>query len=86
MKQGAHMAENTLDTAFGELLHLNLLEEFKAYGGAWTRERLAKAYENALTNTMLDGAPEPAEGSLEAAILGLGPKCETPSARPRRSA
>jgi hypothetical protein len=75
------MVENTLDTAFGELLHLNLLEEFKAAGGAWTRERLAKAYERALTNTMLDGAPEPQKGSLEAAILGLEQK---PAPAPRR--
>jgi hypothetical protein len=74
------MSENTLETAFGELLHLNLLEEFRAAGGSWTRERLAKAYERALTNTMLDGAPEPQQGSLEAAILGLDPK----PAHPRR--
>ena len=68
------MAENTLDTAFGELLHLNLLEEFKTQSGAWTRERLAQAYERALNNTMLDGAPAPVQGSLEAAILGIHPK------------
>ena len=65
------MTTNTLETAFGELLHLNLLEEFKTQGGVWTRERLAKAYESALANTMRDGAPAPVEGSLEAAILGL---------------
>ena len=70
------MTENTLDTAFGELLHLNLLEEFKTQGGVWTRERLAKAYESALANTILDGAPEPAQGSLEAAILGLSGRAE----------
>ena len=70
------MTENTLDTAFGELLHLNLLEEFKTQGGVWTRERLAKAYERALANTILDGAPEPAQGSLEAAILGLASRAE----------
>lgn len=68
------MVANTLETAFGELLHLNLLEEFKTHSGSWTRERLAKAYECALNNTMLDGAPAPAQGSLEAAILGLNGK------------
>ncbi len=68
------MIANTLESAFGELLHLNLLEEFKTQSGTWTRDRLAKAYEVALNNTMLDGAPEPAQGSLEAAILGLSGK------------
>ena len=75
------MSTNTLDTAFGELLHLNLLEEFKSQGGAWTRERLAKAYEQALANTMLDGAPAPAQGSLEAAILGLNLPADKASGR-----
>ena len=70
------MTANTLDTAFGELLHVNLLEEFRTQGGVWTRERLAKAYERALANTILDGAPEPAQGSLEAAILGLSGRIE----------
>lgn len=65
------MATNALDTAFGELLHLNLMEEFKMSSDSWTRERLAAAYERALTNTMRDGAPPPPMGSLEAAILGL---------------
>ena len=67
------MSQNALDTAFGELLHLNLLDEFRDQSGAWTRERLAQAYERALNRTMLDGAPAPAEGSLEAAILGVAP-------------
>ena len=62
---------NALDSAFGELLHLNLIEEFRGPSGAWTRDRLAEAYERALKNTMRDGAPPPVEGSLEAAILGL---------------
>jgi hypothetical protein len=62
---------NALDSAFGELLHLNLIEEFRAETNSWTRDRLAEAYERALRNTMLDGAPPPAKGSLEAAILGL---------------
>ena len=62
---------NALDSAFGELLHLNLIEEFKGPTGAWTRDRLAEAYERALKNTMQDGAPPPAVGSLEAAILGI---------------
>lgn len=75
------MTENTLDTAFGELLHLNLLEEFRTQGGVWTRERLAKAYEQALALTILDGAPEPAQGSLEAAILGLSARAEQRRAR-----
>jgi hypothetical protein len=70
------MTENALDTAFGELLHLNLMEEFRDQSGAWTRERLAQAYERALNNTMLDGAPAPVEGSLEATILGLGHRTE----------
>jgi hypothetical protein len=70
------MTENTLDTPFGELLHLNLLEEFRTQGGVWTRERLAKAYEHALANTIRDGAPEPAQGSLEAAILGLSSRAD----------
>ena len=65
---------NALDSAFGELLHLNLIEEFRGPSGAWTRDRLAEAYERALKKTMLDGAPPPLEGSLEAAILGLDPR------------
>lgn len=76
------MTVNTLDTAFGELLHLNLLEEFRTQGGAWTRERLAKAYERALTNTMVDGAPPPAQGSLEAAILGLNLRSDDATRNP----
>ena len=64
------MALNALETAFGELLHLNLLEEFKG-PNAWTRDKLAEAYERALRNTMRDGAPHPEDGSLEATILGL---------------
>jgi hypothetical protein len=64
---------NALDSAFGELLHLNLIEEFKGPSSSWTRDRLAEAYERALRNTMVDGAPPPEEGSLEASILGLGP-------------
>lgn len=75
------MTVNTLETAFGELLHLNLLEEFKTQGGVWTRERLARAYERALANTMLDGAPAPAEGSLEASILGLDSAAQAKNAR-----
>lgn len=65
------MTINALETAFGELLHMNLIEEFKGTPNTWTRQRLAHAYERALANTILDGAPEPAEGSLEATILGL---------------
>lgn len=63
------MPDNALDTAFGELLHLNLIEEFERSSWTWTRERLAGAYERALANTMRDGAPAPPEGSLEAALL-----------------
>ncbi len=73
------MIENALDSAFGELLHLNLIEEFKRSDEAWTRDRLAKAYERALANTMRDGAPRPPEGSLEAIILGLEGRNETGS-------
>jgi hypothetical protein len=73
------MTENALDSAFGELLHLNLIEEFKSSPEAWTRDRLAKAYERALANTIRDGAPRPPEGSLEAAILGLEGRSETGS-------
>ena len=65
------MTDNALDSAFGELLHLNLIEEFKSSDAPWTRKRLAKAYERALANTMRDGAPLPPAGSLEAAILGI---------------
>ena len=65
------MTASALDSAFGELLHLNLIEEFETRSCEWTRERLAAAYERALSNTMRDGAPPPPEGSLEAAILGL---------------
>lgn len=65
------MTVNALDSAFGELLHMNLIEEFRGKARNWTRQRLAQAYERALANTILDGAPEPAEGSLEATILGL---------------
>ena len=65
------MTANTLDTAFGELLHLNLIEEFRMSSELWTRRRLAAAYERALTRTMQDGAPPPPLGSLEATILGL---------------
>ncbi len=65
------MTVNALDSTFGELLHLNLMEEFKGSRKNWTRKCLASAYERALANTMRDGAPEPPEGSLEAAILGL---------------
>ena len=65
------MIENALNSAFGELLHLNLMEEFRVETDTWTRNRLAAAYERALSNTMRDGAPAPAAGSLEAAILGL---------------
>lgn len=65
------MTANALESAFGELLHMNLIEEFKGTAQTWTRQRLAQAYERALANTILDGAPEPAEGSLEATILGL---------------
>lgn len=72
------MTENALDTAFGELLHINLIEEFEARSCEWTRGRLAAAYERALANTMRDGAPPPAEGSLEATILGLPMRAQPP--------
>jgi hypothetical protein len=65
------MTVNALDSAFGELLHLNLIEEFRSSNKTWTRRCLAEAYERALANTMRDGAPVPPEGSLEATILGL---------------
>lgn len=64
------MTVNALESAFGELLHLNLLEEFHNSQKNWTRKCLAAAYERALANTMRDGAPVPPEGSLEATILG----------------
>ena len=65
------MTVNALDSAFGELLHLNLMEEFRRTSKSWTRKCLAEAYERALANTMRDGAPVPPQGSLEATILGL---------------